>query len=216
MKPKHGHRSFSCLAFLIVVLATVATPSPVYGKPDSGFRFSASSFNSISILTELQPGLQPGFMIGAVLDLASSDVFSMTVDSGGQRPALLLDLGFQAFWLGDSTPARDGNLYRAWRGFSTLALMGVRFPVFPLGFINASGALHALGGVNLMSTKYTGTGLLSASPALAFRLGMDTSFGGNLRYGLELPVEIAFKSGGIAVVFGLSGVVVLDQWKKKP
>ncbi len=216
MKSNPGYRCNSLLPFLLAGIMAALCLAPANAGPDIGLRFSASSYNSISSLPGLQPGLQPGFMVEAAAELATFDVFSDKPDTGIHRPAFLADAGVQAFWFGTSSPSTDGNVYRAWRGFSAVLAAGVRFPVFPIRFLNASGAFHALGGARLMSTKYTGTGLLSANPALSLRFGLDTSFGGNLRWGLELPIEVAFKSGGVAAMFGISAVVVLDEWKKKP
>jgi len=216
MKSNPGYRSNSLLPFLTAVIMTALCLGPAHAAPDIGLRFSAASYNSISSLSGLQTGIQPGFMMEATADLASFDVFADKPDNGIHRPAFLADAGVQAFWFGTSSPSTDGNLYRAWRGFSAVVMAGVRFPIFPIRFLKASGAFHALGGARLMSTKYTGTGLLSANPALALRFGLDASFGGGLRWGLELPIEVAFKSGGVATIFGVSGVIILDKWKKTP
>ncbi len=201
---------------MIAALVAFFGLNPAHAAPDIGLRFSLASFNSLSSLSGLHPGLQPGLMTEAILDLATVDVFTVKSDKDISRPAFLADVGVQAFWFGTSAPSGDGNLYRAWRGFSVVVLAGVRFPKFPIPFLNSSGAFHALGGASLMTTKYTGTGLLAANPALALRFGLDASFGENLRWGLELPVEVAFKSGGVATIFGISAVLVLDKWKKKP
>ena len=216
MKTNHGYRSTSLLPFLIAVIMATFSPRLAHGSPVAGLRFSLASFNSVSSLSGLLPGFQPGFMAEAAAELASLDVFAEKSGKGAASPAFLADFGLQAFWFGASAPAGDGNVYRAWRGFSAIVLAGVRFPIFPIRILDGSGAFHALAGGRLMSTKYTGTGLLSANPALALRLGLDASFSKNLRWGLELPIEFAFKSGGIATIFGISAVVVVDKWKKKP
>lgn len=215
MKPTTMYRVFRLFTVPIILVMSILLPASAGASPDIGFRLSGASYNAVASLQSLSPGLQPGFRLGAEIDLASFDVFDQAEGRASRSPALLADLGAQAFWFGSSSPSSDGNLYRAWRGFSASFLAGARFPSFPLGILGASGAFHVLGGASLMSTKYTGTGLLSANPALALRLGLDASLGKNLRYGLGLPLEIAFKSGGIAAIFGLAGYVVIETGKKK-
>jgi hypothetical protein len=216
MKPIGWNRAFSLVPAVFALIASIGTPASVGASPDIGFRLSGASYNAVARVQALSPGLEPGFRLGAEIDIASFDVFARAEEIPARAPAFLADLGVQAFWFGASAPSSDGNLYRAWRGFSASALAGLRFPAFPLGVFGASGAFHVLGGASLMSTKYTGTGLLSANPALAFRFGMDASVDNKLRWGLGLPVELAFKSGGVAVIFGLSGSVLIETGKKKP
>jgi len=61
--------------------------------------------------------------------------------------------------------------------------------------------IEAGGGLRL--TKYSGTGLVSAHPAVLGRMTLDMEIGDPLALKLFLPFEWAWKSGGQAIIVGL-------------
>ncbi len=116
---------------------------------------------------------------------------------------LQLDL----FGLQASVPQTDGNLYRAWNGTGLGLLAGLRFGDFPLPLLSLPTHLQLGMGAGLRITKYSGTGLVSAHPSMLGRLAMGVDIFGPVTFSLAMPFELAWKSGGRAVIVGLAASV---------
>ena len=193
------------LAFLLAAIPFgVAFSSPLFSL---GSRIGL--LYSYTRLPELSGGIQPGWQAGISASLDSRDVFSPANNGGTPSPARSFafsgSLGLDIFSLGQSAPQSDGNLYRAWQGFGLSLRGGIRSPVFRLPLAGLPASAEAEFGGGLRATKYTGTGLLSANPALIAQAGLDIVISRNVALGLALPVEFAWKSGGTALMFGLCG-----------
>ena len=193
------------LAFLLAAIPSgLAFSSPLFSL---GSRIGL--LYSYTQLPELSGGVQPGWQAGISASLDSRDVFNPTDNDGTPSPrgsfAFSGSLCLDIFSLGQSAPQSDGNLYRAWQGFGLSLRGGLRSPVFRLPLAGLPASAQAEFGGGLRATKYTGTGLLSANPAIVAQAGLDIAISRNLALGLALPLEFAWKSGGTALMFGVCG-----------
>ena len=164
-----------------------------------GLDLGGGALFSFTSLPQLETGLQAGW--NANLGLGFT-LFpwgkSEKVASGSKIPNTVSLTGrFQldSFGLGASAPQSDGNLYRAWQGTGLGLLVGIASPEFrmPLLGLPAWFGLEAGGGLRL--TKYTGTGLVSAHPALLSRLLLDFVLFDPFALGLVVPLEWAWNQG---------------------
>ncbi len=191
---------FFCLYF--VPIGEVAFASPGRGLDLGG----AALFSNTS-LPQLQTGLQAGWNVNLGLgftlfpwtQVQTGDSYSETSNTVALIGRCQLDI----FGLGASAPQSDGNLYRAWQGTGLGLLVGVASPEFqmPLLGLPARFGIEAGGGLRL--TKYSGTGLVSAHPAVLGRATLDVKIVDPFAFGLFVPFEWAWKSGGRAIILGI-------------
>jgi hypothetical protein len=181
-----------CLGFLLAFSPGLQSVMGAQTLPSYEIGFGPST--SRTKLPYLDAALQPGFRVQASILLGNAD---QTAPSPIGR--FVLDY----FRLERSWPQSDGNLYRAWQGFSAGFLGGMRIPVtkIPFGEMPVFARLEA--GLSVSATKYTGTGLVSANPSIRSRFGMDIDVFKGLGLGIDIPLELAFKSGGTAFMTGL-------------
>jgi len=142
--------------------------------------------------------------------IESSDVFSPGNDVIQADENLIAAfsgrLQVDFFGFGTSLPQFDGNLYRAWQGVGLSLLGGIRSKAFSLPFgLRASASVDT--GAGLRTTKYSGTGLVGANPAILGQAGLDIFVSKKVSLGIALPLEYAWKSGGRAFMFGIGGSV---------
>jgi len=213
------HSKLARLASIAMFFILAGTRSG-FAAPIIALGIQGGAFFSRTDIYGLLPAVQPGWDLKFSLAMDSHDVFSTTTNGG-----LAFTGRFQVdfFSLESSLPQTDGNLYRAWRGMGPSLLAGLRSPVFhlPLADIPVSGSIEAGGG--LRTTKYSGTGLVSANPALVSIISLNFSISEQISLGLAFPFEYAWKSGGSAIMFGggatlryrLMKPVRISQWEKK-
>ena len=191
----------------ILCFCLALTGGKIFASPGRGLDLGGGALFSFTSLSQLETGLQAGW--NANLGLGFTLLpwgKSETVASGSKVPNTVSLTGrFQldSFGLGTSAPQSDGNLYRAWQGTGLGLLVGIASPEFrmPLLGLPAWFGLEAGGGLRL--TKYTGTGLVSAHPALLGRLLLDFVLFDPFALGLVVPLEWAWKSGGRAIICGI-------------
>lgn len=185
--------------------ATIGATPIVQAEAQAGPLFSLTS------LPGMTAAIQSGWDAKFSLSLESRDVFAPTgVAAGGGifgMPAFSGRLEADLFALGQSPIQADGNLYRAWQGMGLSLLGGIRSAAFrlPLAGVSASARLEAGGG--LRATKYTGTGLVSANPAIVGQAGLDIQVSSKVGLGIGIPLEFAWKSGGTAFMFGVGAAL---------
>ena len=201
----HRARTPLLLAFLLAVIPSgMAFSSPLLSLGSRvGFLYSHTR------LPELVGAIQSGWQANISASLDSRDVFAQATDVTDAVPtrgfAFSGSLGLDIFSLGQSAPQSDGNLYRAWQGLGLSLRGGVRSPAFRLPLVGLMASVEVEAGGGLRATKYTGTGLVSANPALVAQAGLDIAISRHIALGLALPIEFAWKSGGTALMFGLCG-----------
>jgi len=203
-----NHRALS--STLLAFFLAAVLPVVAFGAPLLSVDSQAGLLYSYTKLPDLSVGIQPGWQarISALVD--SRNVFDqgLASDPPTSMKGIVFSgrLNLDIFSLGQSAPLSDGNLYRAWQGIGLSLLGGIRSPAFrlPIEGLEASAAIEAGGG--LRATKYTGTGLVSANPAILAQAKLTVSISRHIELGIALPVELAWKSGGTALMFGLCGV----------
>lgn len=188
-----------------LILAVILTLGPVmaakiHAATIVAFDAHAGAFYSLTSLPDLLPAIQRGWGVKLSVVAETGDGFATGLAVSGRLQA-------DVFGLGASAPQADGNLYRAWQGLGLSLLAGIRSPAFslPVANIPASATLEAGGG--LRATKYTGTGLVSANPAIVGQAGLDVPITEHLAVGIRVPLEFAWKSGGTAWMFGLGAAI---------
>jgi hypothetical protein len=205
---------FSAKAALLIgalLAAGQSFPAKSFATPFFALDAQAGALFSMTSLPDLLPAIQRGWDAKISLAFETGDVFAAEAHPGGPKgPGKMAFTGrLQAdiFGLGTSLPQTDGNLYRAWQGIGASFLIGARSPSFtlPIAGIPASARIEA--GAGLRTTKYTGTGLVSANPALVAQAGLDLAVSKHITLGIGIPFEYAWKSGGRAIMFGLGGAV---------
>lgn len=190
-----------CLSFLI--------PCRVFSAPFFSTELQTGLLYSYTKLPDLAGAIQSGYGGRLNLTLATCDVYAEANGAYSGNPAHGPSLigAFQAdlFSFDQSMPFSDGNLYRAWWGFGAGLLGGIRTAPFmtPIG---RKASLKLEAGAGLRATKYTGTGLVSANPALLAQTTLELPLPKGRVLGLSIPVEFAWKSGGTVFIFGISGV----------
>ncbi len=179
----------------------------VFASPGKGLDAGAGAFFSYTSLPRLDTGFQPGW--NANLGLGFT-LFPWNKHKGendyGQAKDVLSLVGraqLDVFGLGASAPQTDGNLYRAWRGNGLGLLLGLASPSFKMPLLELPARVSVEAGGGLRLTKYSGTGLVSAHPALLGRMTLDMEIRDPLALGLFVPFEWAWKSGGRAIVVGV-------------
>lgn len=202
--PRGRIRSAQAAAPLSLILIFAASGAlRVAAAPVASAGFELSPLAAFSRLPELAWGFQPGF------ELAVSGLIDIPFGSNGARDtrfALSPSLGIimNAFWLGQSAPAADGNLYRAWRGYGLGFLGGISAGPIGLPLISRPAHLRLLGGSGFRAAKFTGTGIVAAHAGYFARLGLDIDLDEHTGLTISLPVEFASLSGGQSIVAGLS------------
>ena len=203
------HSKLARLASIAMFFILAGTRSG-FAAPIIALGIQGGAFFSRTSLSGLNPAIQTGWDLKIAGIVESSDVFSFdTVSANTGGPLVAAFSGrVQAdfFGFGTSLPQADGNLYRAWQGIGLSMLGGLRTKVFalPLG-MRASVRMEA--GAGLRTTKYSGTGLVSANPSILGQAGLDIIVSRRFILGIALPLEYAWKSGGRAFMFGLGGAV---------
>lgn len=194
----------------IVMFLSLATTWGGFAAPTVALGAQGGAFFSHTSLSGLNPAIQAGWDLKIAGIIESNDVFSVnqatTNISDRFIAAFSGRLQADFFGFGTSLPQADGNLYRAWQGVGLSILGGLRTKVFALPFgLGASARIEA--GAGLRTTKYTGTGLVGANPAIVGQAGLDIIVSRDITLGIALPLEYAWKSGGRAFMFGLGGAV---------
>jgi hypothetical protein len=182
------------LLFTILVFGT-GLPAKGHASPLFVMETQAGCLYSITSLPELLPAIQHGWEAKVSVAFETGYAFGQAAYTG----RLQADI----FGLDSSLPQADGNLYRAWQGMGLSLLAGMRFPAFNLPIVKWPVSVRIEAGGGLRATKYTGTGLVSANPALVLQAGLDIPLTKNMALGFAIPIELAWKSGGIALMFGL-------------
>ncbi len=198
-------RSASFFLLFAFAAASLSIASPILVLNAQG-----GAFFSRTSLSGLDPAVQTGWDTKIAGVIESRDVFAS--DGDGRKADENLIAAFSGrlqadfFGFGTSLPQNNGNLYRAWQGVGLSLLAGLRSRSFDLPFgLKGSASLESGGG--LRATKYSGTGLVGANPAILGQASLDISVSKNLTLGIALPLEYAWKSGGQAFMFGLGGAV---------
>ena len=197
--------------FFAIFLLRASFAATLGAAPIVQAEVQAGPLFSLTSLPGMAAAIQSGWDAKFSLLLASRDVFApMGLASGGGIfgvPAFSGRLEADLFALGQSPIQADGSLYRAWQGLGLSLLGGIRSAAFrlPLAGVPASARLEAGGG--LRATKYTGTGLVSANPAIVGQAGLDIQVSCKVALGISIPLEFAWKSGGTAFMFGIGAVL---------
>jgi hypothetical protein len=158
---------------------------------------------AIISLEALEPALQQGWESGLSFGVESAEPFS---SKGGRMPVFSAKLQVDVYSLDASFPQSDGNLYRAWNAVGGSLMGGIRFPEFTLPLVRTAASVLLEAGAGLRTTKYTGTGLVSANPAFLAEAGVDLRLGSRLSAGFRLPFEYVRKAGADVFMsgFGMS------------
>ena len=195
-----------------MILATLFALSPVpatklHAAPLVALEAQVGAFYSMTALPDLIPAIQSGWDLRLSMVAETTDIFAAPsgTEPAGLAPSPVFSARLRAdvFGLGPSAPQNDGNLYRAWQGLGLSLLAGIRFPAFILPVANLSASASIEAGGSLRATKYTGTGLVSANPAMVAQAGLDFLVSRHISFGLRMPLEFAWKSGGTASMFGI-------------
>jgi hypothetical protein len=195
---------FLCFAFS---LGFMLGGQEVFASPGKGLDASAGAFFSYTSLPQLDTGLQPGWNANLGVGFTLFPWNKPKGENEDDRTKDVLSLVGRAqldiFGLGASAPQADGNLYRAWRGSGLGLLLGLASPGFRMPLLELPTRLSVEAGGGLRLTKYNGTGLVSAHPALLGRMTLDMELRDPLALGLYVPFEWAWKSGGRAMIIGV-------------
>ncbi|MDX9783875.1 MAG: hypothetical protein RBT72_03880 [Spirochaetia bacterium] len=191
----------------ILCLCFVLIGQSVFASPGKGLDLGGGALFSFTSLPQLETGFQAGWNanVGVGFTIFPWDDAENRASDSKTATALSLTGRFQldSFGLGASAPQSDGNLYRAWQGTGLGLLLGFASPEFimPLLGLPAKFGIEAGGGLRL--TKYAGTGLVSAHPAVLGRMTLDFGILDPFALGLVVPLEWAWKSGGRAIILGI-------------
>ncbi|MDP2791853.1 MAG: hypothetical protein Q8O15_08890 [Rectinemataceae bacterium] len=194
--------SFFLLFSLMTAHRSFASPVLVLSA-QGGAIFSHTSIPNLS------PATQPGSKFDFSITLESHDVYNVDAT---RRPAFFGRFQIEFFKLGNSNPQLDGNLFRAWQGIGPTLFFGVRTPAFRFPLLDALASAYIETGGGIRTTKYTGTGLVSANPTISAQIGLDFAITERIYLGFAFPFEYAWKAGGFAFIFGMSAVARF-QWK---
>ena len=195
---------FFVLFFFLALAAPAAEPVMRLGTR-AGYRASITS------LEALEPALQQGWEAGVSFGVESADPYSV---QGAWKPVFSARILLDVYSLGASWPQSDGNLYRAWNAIGGSLLGGIRLPAFALPLVRTSATAWLEAGAGLRTTKYTGTGLVSANAAFLAEAGLELQLSPRLSAGLRLPFEFATKAGATSAMFGI-GTSISFRLEKK-
>lgn len=201
--PVRASAIFLLMSFL--ALAALSAEPVLRLGTRAGYRAAFISLES------LEPALQQGWESGLSFGVESADPF---LGQGSRMPAFSLRIQLDVYSLDASWPQPDGNLYRAWNAIGGSLMGGIRFPSFTLPLARTAATVFMEAGAGLRTTKYTGTGLVSANPAFLAEAGLDLRLGPRLSAGVRLPFEYARKAGAEVFMPGV-GVAVSYRLEKK-
>lgn len=197
------------LSACVVFFSTTTWKS--FAAPIVTYSAEGGALYSLTSLPDLVSAIQTGWDAKLAMTVESSDVFAPVqgLDGTWNSSPLALSGRIQAdiFGFNASLPQSDGNLYRAWQGMGFSLSGGLRSPAFGLPLLGWRASATIEAGAGLRATKYTGTGLVSANPAIVAQAGLDISILKHLALGICLPFEFAWKSGGTAVMFGVGAAL---------
>lgn len=195
------------LSLILISLWWVAAPQALCAEdlggmaaPNIELIVSAGPSFARTALPSMDPGLQGG--LGGCFGAA----IRSTSFSASPKLAGVGTVELSAFSFSQSAVTSDGQLYRAWCGLGVELLGGLILgPVaLPLAGVPTEISLQA--GAGLRASEYTGTGLVSAYPAVLARLAFSFAGAQGQTWGLALPFEYARKAGATVLIFGISGI----------
>lgn len=198
-------------AFLFFVLLSFLALAAASAEPVTRLGSRAGYRASITSLEALEPALQQGWEAGLSFGVESADPFSV---QGAWKPVFSARIQLDAYSLGASFPQSDGNLYRAWNAIGGSLLGGIRLPAFTLPFVGTAATAWLEAGAGLRTTKYSGTGLVSANAAFLAEAGLEVQLSPRLSAGFRLPFEHARKAGATSAMFGI-GTSISWRLEKK-
>lgn len=202
-------RTFFILA--VTLLFKQGASEKVFANPVVAYDIQAGPFYSLTALPDLIPAIQSGWDIKFSVSFETKDAFQSSQEArlveSNRTPIFLMRLQGNIFGLETSFPQADGNLYRAWQGIGLTGLFGVRSSAFMIPVIGRLASARLEAGAGLWATKYSGTGLVSANTSIVSQLGLDIIILEHFTFGINLPIELAWKSGGTAFMFGIGAAI---------
>jgi hypothetical protein len=207
LEDRMRQKTVTLLFCCVLSLCFAPNGGKLFASPGKGLDAGAGALFSFTSLPQLETGLQPGWNANIGLGFTLLPWNKSKNDNEGGRTedsfSFIGRVQLDIFGLGVSAPQSDGNLYRAWQGSGLGMLFGAASPGFRMPLLGLPARLGIEAGGGLRLTKYSGTGLVSAHPAVLGRMTLDMEIGDPLALELFLPFEWAWKSGGQAIIVGL-------------